>query len=315
MKAVVVNSFDEIPTFQDFREPEARAGEVILTVNAAALSPIVKALASGKHYASDGRVGFVPGVDGIGTDSDGRRFYFLFPVAPFGSMAQISLAARAMTVPVPEAVSSVQAAAVVTGALASWIAYSRRARLQIGETVLIIGATGASGSMAVQTAKHFGAGKVIAVGRNEAKLGRLEADVKITLDDNADEQLREQFDQGVDVVLDFLWGEPASRVLTAATKDRPSRLGQARIRYVQLGTMAGDEIALGGNILRGSGLELMGSGIGSVAVTELLAGAGELLSATHAAGFDTNYESLPLSCFQEAWGGNPDVRYILMPDQ
>lgn len=313
MKAAVVNSFGVPPSFQDFREPEAGDDETVVTVDAAALSPIVKGLASGRHYASGTTAGFVPGVDGVGTAPDGRRLYFLFPKAPFGSMAEKSLVAKTMTAPVPDELASDHAAAIVTGALASWVAFSRRAKLQKGETVLILGATGASGSMAVQTARHFGASRVVAVGRNTVKLDRLDADVKIALDGQADTALRDQFDRGIDVVLDFVWGDPAARVLRAATRDRGSRTGEPRLRYVQLGTMAGDEIAIRGDMLRSTGLEIIGSGIGSVAVTDLLAGAGELLAAALQAGFDTQFKSLPLHAVKEAWSGDADTRYILMP--
>jgi NADPH:quinone reductase-like Zn-dependent oxidoreductase len=313
MQAAVVNSFGVPPSFQDFSDPEAGDGEAVVTVHAAALSPIVKALASGRHYASGASAGFVPGVDGVGTDGTGRRVYFLFPKAPFGSMAEKSLVASQMTVPVPDNLSSECAVAVATAGLASWIALSRRARLQSGETVLVIGATGSAGSMALQTARYFGASKVIAVGRDEAKLMRLDADVKIALKDDADNALRAQFDQGVDVVLDFVWGEPAVRVLRAATKDRGSRTGEPRLRYVQLGTVAGDEIAIRGDMLRSTGLELIGSGIGSVAVKELLAGAGELLAAAPAAGFNAPFTSMPLRAVADAWNGDSNVRYILTP--
>ncbi|WP_420962606.1 quinone oxidoreductase family protein [Brucella sp. IR073] len=313
MKAAVIGSFGTPPSFQDFKEPEAGDGETIITVEAAALSPIVKALAAGKHYASGPTAGFVPGVDGVGIDAEGKRVYFLFPKAPFGSMAEQSLAFRAMTTPVPDELAADRAAAIVTGALASWVAFTRRARLVKGETVLITGATGSSGSMAVQTARHLGASKIIAVGRDKSKLDRLDADVKIPLGEDADIALRDQFDQGVNVVLDFVWGEPASRVLRAATRNRGSRTGEPRLRYVQLGTMAGDEILIRGDMLRSSGLELMGSGIGSVAVTDLLAGAGEVLAAAREAGFDTPFESVSLSAIAEAWNGSADTRYILKP--
>ncbi|AGS26599.1 Zn-dependent alcohol dehydrogenase GroES-like protein (plasmid) [Rhizobium etli] len=315
MKAAVVNSFGIPPSFQEFPLPEAGDDETIITVEAAAISPIVKLLASGRHYTSGNTAGFVPGVDGIGRDAEGKRVYFLFPKAPFGSLAEKSLATRAMTVPIADGLASDRAAALATGALASWVALSRRAKLQRGETVLIVGATGSSGSMAIQTARHFGAIRIVAVGRNEQKLDRLDADVKIALDDDADRKLREQFDQGIDVVLDFVWGEPAVRVLRAATKDRGSRMGEPRLRYVQLGTMAGAEISIRGDMLRSTGLELIGSGVGSVAVADLLAGAGELLDAAPIAGFDTNFTSVPLSRIENAWNGDPNIRYILLPGQ
>jgi len=313
MKAAVVNSFGVSPSFQDFREPQASDGEAVVEVHAAALSPIVKGLASGKHYASGATAGFVPGVDGVGVDAAGRRVYFLFPKAPFGSMAEQSLVASQMMVPVPLDLSDERAAAIATAGLASWTALSRRARLQTGETVMVIGATGSAGSMALQTARYFGASKVIAVGRDETKLNRLDADARIVLNDDADGALRAQFDAGVDVVLDFVWGEPAIRVLRAATRNRGSRTGEPRLRYVQLGTVAGDEIPIRGDSLRSTGLELIGSGIGSVAVKDLVAGAGELLTAAAAAGFHTEFTSVPLRSVADAWNGDPDVRYILTP--
>jgi len=313
MKAAVVNSFGAPPSFQDFREPEAGDGESVVQVHAAALSPIVKALASGKHYASGTSARIVPGVDGVGTDASGRRVYFAFPKAPFGSMAEKSLVATQMTVPVPENLPAERAAALATAGLASWIALRRRARLQTGESVMVVGATGSAGRMALQVARHLGASEVIAVGRNEAKLDRLDADVKIALNDGADAALRAQFDRGVDVVLDFVWGEPAVRLLRAATRDRGSRAGEPRLRYVQLGTLAGEEIPVRGDMLRSTGLELLGSGIGSVAVKQLLEGAGELLAAAAGAGFDAPFKSLPLRAVADAWSGDPDVRYVLVP--
>jgi NADPH:quinone reductase-like Zn-dependent oxidoreductase len=313
MKAAVVNTFGVEPAFQDFREPVAESGEAVVTVRATALSPIVKGLASGKHYASGASAGFVPGVDGVGIDETGRRVYFLFPRAPFGSMAEKSLVPSHLLVTVPESLTDDRAAATATAGLASWIALTRRARLQRGETVLVIGATGAAGRMALQTARHLGATRIIAVARDTLKLEPLAADVKIALNDDADDALRAQFDQGVDVVLDFVWGEPARRVLRAATRDRGSRSGEPRLRYVQLGTAAGDEIPLRGDMLRSTGLELIGSGIGSVSIQELLAGAGELLAAAADARFDAPFEALPLRAVRDAWHGDPQVRYVLVP--
>lgn len=313
MKAAVVNTFGIPPTYQDFPEPEAAPGEQIITVRAAPLSPIVRALAAGRHYTSGAKAGFAPGIDGVGIDDAGCRVYFLFPKAPFGSMAQRSLVATDMMTPVPDALSDEYAAALVTAGLASWTALSRRARLVGGETVMVVGATGAAGAMALQVARHLGARKTIAVGRDRARLDRLDADIRIALDGHADAALRAQFDAGVDVVLDFVWGEPAARVLAAATRGRASRSGEPRLRYVQLGNIAGESIAMRADMFRSSGLELLGSGIGSVALRELVLGAGELLAAAAPARFDVPFTSLPLHAIAEAWSGAPDVRYILAP--
>lgn len=313
MKAAVVQTFGVAPHVTEFREPEASSDEVVITVSAAPLSPIVKALAAGTHYSGGGTAGFVPGVDGVGRDPQGRRVYFLFPKPPFGSMAQRSLAVSNMLVPVPDALADDQAAAISTAALASWVALTRRAPLAGGETVLVNGATGAAGSMALQVARHLGAAKVIAVGRNRDRLSMLDADAHIALDDKADATLRTAFDRGVDVVLDFVWGEPAMAVLKAAATDRGGRGGEPRLRYVQIGNSAGPEISLRADMLRSSGLELIGSGIGSVAVKELLAGAAELLSAAANANFTPGFTSVPLTNVAQVWNDDSGVRYIVRP--
>ncbi len=314
MKAAIVREFGEAPVYGDFEEPSAQAGQSVIEVRVAPLSPIVRALAAGRHYTSVASAGFVPGIDGVGLDPDGRRVYFLFPQSPFGSMGERSLVSSQMTAPVPEALSDVEAAAVATAGLASWIAMTRKAPIQEGQTILINGATGAAGAMAAQIARRFGAGKVVAVGRNKTRLAKVDADVRIQLAQDADALLRAQFDEGVDVVLDFLWGEPAKRLITAATQQRASRTGEPRLRYVQLGSIAGDEIGLRADSLRGSGLELLGSGIGSVAVSELIAGAAELMAQAAKTRFEAPVEVLGLHEVAKAWDGPEGVRYLLAPD-
>ncbi|WP_313167941.1 zinc-binding alcohol dehydrogenase family protein [Massilia oculi] len=312
MKAAVVNAFGATPLYQDFRDPQAAPGERVIAVRAAPLSPIVRALAAGRHYTSGASAGFAPGIDGVGVDETGRRVYFLFPKAPFGSMAQRSLVADDMVTPVPDTLTDEYAAAIATAGLASWNALSRRARLDGGEVVMVLGATGAAGAMALQVARHFGAGRVIAVGRNAAKLARLDADEIIVLDDGADAALRAHFEAGVDVVLDFVWGEPAARVLAAAAGP-VMRSGAPRLRYVQLGNIAGESIALRADLLRSTGLELLGCGIGSIAVKEMVAAAGELLAAAATTRFDVPFASMPLHAIADAWNGDGDVRTILTP--
>lgn len=313
MKAAVVNAFGATPLYQDFPEPQAAPGERVIAVRAAPLSPIVRALAAGRHYTSGASAGFAPGIDGVGVDETGRRVYFLFPKAPFGSMAQRSLVADDMVTPVPDTLTDEYAAAIATAGLASWNALSRRARLDGGEVVMVLGATGAAGAMALQVARHFGAGRVIAVGRNAAKLARLDADEIIVLDDGADAALRARFEAGVNVVLDFVWGEPAARVLAAAAAGPVMRSGAPRLRYVQLGNIAGESIALRADLLRSTGLELLGCGIGSIAVKEMVAAAGELLAAAATTRFDVSFASMPLHAIADAWNGDGDVRTILTP--
>ncbi|MFP3614623.1 zinc-binding alcohol dehydrogenase family protein [Paraburkholderia sp. SIMBA_050] len=315
MRAAVVHAFGSPPVFGHYDEPEAGDGETVVNVSVAPLSPIVKSLAAGKHYASGAAAGFVPGIDGVGTDSDGRRVYFLFPKSPFGSMAEKALVATSSVVPVPDGVADERAAAVVTAGLSSWVALRARAKLQAGETVLINGATGSAGALAVQIATNLGASRIIATGRNETKLASLPAAVdRIPLDPNADEALRRAFAEGVDVVLDYLWGEPATRIIAAATAKRGSSAGEPRLRYVQIGSIAGESIAISAHSLRSSGLEILGSGIGSLSMDELVTGARQLLAALPEAGFDTPVKILPLSAVAQAWqDGADDYRLVLCP--
>lgn len=313
MKAAVVRDFGAPPVIEDHPEPAAGEGELLIRVLAAPISPIVRALASGRHYSGTGEAGFVAGVDGVGTDPDGRLRYFLFPKSPLGSMAELSVASTSMTVEVPSDLSATRAAAVASAGLASWIALTRRAPIEPGATVMIAGVTGAAGSMAVQIARHLGAKRVVGIGRSAERLSGIALDAAIPLDEDADAGMRAEFDRSVDVVLDFIWGDPATRLIAAATSGRGARTGEPRLRYVQLGTIAGDTIPIRGDALRSSGLELLGSGIGSVPVQELARGAGELLTVADKAGFDATYVTHPLSQVAEAWSAPADVRRLLIP--
>ena len=120
MNAAVVESFDKPPRYGTFREPVAGEGEALVKVRAAALSNLVKGQASGKHYSSSAEMPFVPGYDGVGTLPDGKRVYFFGPPAPFGAMAEWSIAAASRTILVPDAVDDVTAAALGNPGLASW---------------------------------------------------------------------------------------------------------------------------------------------------------------------------------------------------
>ena len=150
--------FRKAAAFCDLSRAESRAsGEVLVKVRAAALSNLVKGQASGKHYSSGSELPFVPGYDGVGTLPDGRRAYFFGPPAPFGAMAEWSVAAASRTILLPDAVDDVTAAALGNPGLASWGALLGRARLQPGESVLVNGATGVAGQQAIQVAKVLGA--------------------------------------------------------------------------------------------------------------------------------------------------------------
>ena len=283
MKAAVVQTFDAPPTYSTFDDPIANpdASEVLVNVTAAALHRIVKSLASGTHYGSAGLLPFVPGVDGVGTLQSsfgplpaGTRVLFGSARPPFGTFAEQSVASGHMLIPLPNALPDATAAAIANPAMSSAVALMR-AQFQPGESVLILGATGVSGQLAVQIAKSRGARRVIATGRNPqalAQLTTLGADTTISLDQPAEAlttALRDELaTHGVDIVLDYLWGPPAEALL-AAIAQRGLNQAAPRIRYIQIGNMAGPNITLPAATLRSSGLELLGSGFGSASLEQI----------------------------------------------
>jgi NADPH2:quinone reductase len=183
MKAAVVEAFDRSPSYAEFADPVAGDGELLVRVSAAGLHQVVRALAGGKHYGNTGALPFVPGVDGVGRLADGQRVYFGAARPPFGTFAELSITRSWMTVPLPDGLDDVTAAALANPAMSSRAALMR-AGFVAGESVLVLGATGVAGQLAVQVARRLGAKAVTAVGRNPralARLGALGADTVIPL--------------------------------------------------------------------------------------------------------------------------------------
>ncbi|KAA6476717.1 zinc-binding alcohol dehydrogenase family protein [Agrobacterium rhizogenes] len=304
MKAAIVRGAGQQPAYEDFEKPALSAGENLVHVSAAAISQIVKSRASGAHYSSANQFPFVVGIDGVGRLEDGRRVYFVLPRAPYGSMADVAPVPSNRCIALPDDLDDVTAAAIANPGMSSWAAFRERARLEPGETVLINGATGTSGRLAVQIAKYLGAAKVIATGRNADSLKTLErlgADVTIPLTQDKptlEAAFKEQFAGGVDVVLDYLWGESAESLLGSAAKAGKDAVP---IRYVQIGAISGADISLPGAVLRSSAITLMGSGIGSISLDRLVNAIAELFQATVPGGFEIATTIAPLSEVEKAW--------------
>jgi NADPH:quinone reductase-like Zn-dependent oxidoreductase len=213
--------------------------------------------------------------------------------------------------PLPDELDDVTAAAIANPGMSSWAAYTERARLKAGETVLVNGATGTAGRLAVQIARHLGAGKVIATGRNADALksvAALGADVTIPLVEDGvalEDAFKQQFADGVDVVIDYLWGRSAERLLIAGAKAGPDAVP---IRFVQIGSVSGPDITLPSAVLRSSAIEMMGCGIGSVPLDRLFNAIGELLHAVIPAGFRIETTPVPLSEVERAWPRDDSTR-------
>ncbi|HTT75727.1 MAG TPA: zinc-binding alcohol dehydrogenase family protein [Candidatus Binataceae bacterium] len=318
MKAAIVKEAGKWPVYGDFPEPPIVSGEHYIHVTAAAISQVAKSRAAGTHYSSTGQFPFIVGVDGVGWLDDGSRVYFVLPRAPYGSMAERTVVPASQCLPLPDNLDDVSAAAIINPGMSSWAAYRERAKLKPSETVLVNGATGTAGRLAVQIAKHLGAKKVIATGRNPEALrdvAALGADVTVSLveDDAVEESFKKQFAAGVDVVIDYLWGKSAERLLIAAAKAGEEGVP---LRFVQIGSISGSNISLPSAVLRASAIELMGSGIGSVPRDRFVSAIADLLHAAVPADLKIATRPVPLSQVEDAWTWTDSTkRTVLMVNQ
>jgi NADPH2:quinone reductase len=321
MKAAVLRTFGKPPRFEDFPDPKPSGGEVIVHVKAASLKNIEKMMASGSHYDSHRELPVVCGIDGVGTLDDGTRVFCGGPRPPYGMMAERTVVSRAWCLPIPDAVNDLTAAALPNPALSSWLPLVWRAKLKPGETVLILGTTGVAGKLAVQIAKHLGAGRVVAVGRNRSVLGSLRdlgADVTIPLDqpDKAliDAFARESDHRPFDVILDYVWGHPTEVLLDALTGHN-LRGEPTRTRLVQVGEMAGPSIALSAAALRSSGLELYGGGGGSVPPAAIFEAFPQIWALAASGKLRIDLEQAPLVEVEVAWQRKdlPGRRLVIVP--
>jgi NADPH:quinone reductase-like Zn-dependent oxidoreductase len=273
MKAAVVNTLGQSPVYADFADPQPDDGAVVATVEAASLKNLDRGLISGAHYGSAAlKLPIVAGIDGVARLDDGRLVYAR-AIDPFGLMAERTLIDPRRAVELPAGVDAVVGAAIPNPGVSAWFSLEYAGRLQPGQRVLVLGATGVTGAVAVQLAKaQFGAGNVVVAGRNADRLAWLRtvgADDVIALgsEDLAERVAAEHAAQPFDVVIDYLWGSPAEQVL-AALGNNDLGTGFHATRYVEVGTMAGPTVSLPGGILRSAGIEICGFGIGSVPPAE-----------------------------------------------
>jgi NADPH:quinone reductase-like Zn-dependent oxidoreductase len=280
----------------------------------------VKALAAGTHYGSAGELPFIAGVDGVGKLEDGTRVYFGTLRKPFGTMAEIAPAAEWITLKLPDGVPDEVAAALANPGMSSWAALKYRAQFKADESVMILGATGVAGKLSVQIAKRLGARRVVACGRNLAALEELRAigaDAVISLGEQRDALvavLRKEFaENGIDVVLDYVWGAPAQAAFDAMLMKGLAH-DSKRIRYIQIGESAGKTVELAASVLRSSGVEVYGSGFGSVSLTDIMKAVGDFFAEAAKKPFQMEIEQVPLRDVESAWTRKEDgVRIVFRP--
>ncbi|MGE5325438.1 MAG: quinone oxidoreductase family protein [Deltaproteobacteria bacterium] len=320
MKAAVLRSIGRSPGFEEFAEPRPQEGEVLVQVLAASLKPIDKQLANGTHYASPRNLPVICGTDGVGRLADGTRVFFGGPRRPYGSMAPRTVVPRAFCFPIPEGVSDESAAALINPGVSAWLSLSHKTKIAQGETVLILGATGIAGRLAVQIAKLLGAGRVIASGRNEQALNALlslGADILVPLG-SSDEEVKDAFhqaagDQGFDVIIDYLWGRPTELLLSAMTRTEFARFIK-QTRLLQVGETAGPAISLPAAALRS--IPLVISGTGGIPPQNVLVDAVQQVFNLAAQGkLAVNTEQVSLADIESAWQWETEsgLRLVIVP--
>jgi NADPH:quinone reductase-like Zn-dependent oxidoreductase len=267
MKAAVIFQKGEMPQYTEFPEPVVKNDdEILISVKAAAIKHFDKARASGRHYSAvhGKQNATVIGGDGVGLLADGTR---VFAFGSNGMIAEKAVIEKNRMIKLPEGIDDATAAALPNAVAGSAMALRFRAGMQPGETVLINGATGFTGKIAVQIAKHYGAKKIIVTGRNEETLKSLlalGADEIVSIKQD-DEQFIAQLKEihnntPIDIIIDYLWGHTAELILSSL---KGKGLFTHKVRFVSVGAVTGEKIQLSAENLRSVDLQLSGSGLGS----------------------------------------------------
>jgi NADPH2:quinone reductase len=314
MRAAVIERYGEPPVLRDVPEPKAD-GSSLVEVIAAPLNPVDISIAGGKFYAGSPPTPYVPGGEGIGrlqqNGKAGPRVYFRAAL-PNGAMAERAVVSRGQAIPIPDSVPDGVAAALGTPGMAAYLGLTRRAELKAGETILILGASGVLGTIAVQVARLLGAGRVIAAARDERGLARakeLGADATVDLKqtDGLTDRIKEASGGQLNVVIDPVWGAPGVAAMEAL-----SPFG----RFVQLGASAGQEAVVKSGVVRGRYLSVLGYNTFVVPWEEQAAAYRTLVDYVVAGQLKVEFEILPLEAAPEAWkqqAASPHRKLVLSP--
>ena len=319
MRAAVVTSFAEPPRYVSFDDPVARGDhQEVVTVVAAGLHPRVRSGADGSHYSSTGVLPLIPGVDGVGRTAGDELVYFVLLDTRWGSMAEETVIDRRRSITLDPGVDVVAIAAAMNPAMSSWVALRRRVDFSPGRSVLVLGATGNAGQLAVQVAKQLGASRVIAAGRDAERLALvsgLGADATISLlgDEDAVDHALGQAASTVDLVIDYTWGAPTQRALPAVLSHR---LDPAQpLTWLQIGAIAGPTIELRSSWLRAARVDIVGSGQGSIPISSFVEELSALAAEIAAGTFAVSPVPTPLSDVHDAWRRPtvPGARIVFTP--
>jgi NADPH:quinone reductase len=301
MRGALVTELGATPVVQEVPDPVPGEGDLLVQMDGAALNPVDITIAAGQFYLGHPPLPFVAGTEGVGRVVSGGSLEpgtrVFTTAARSGTHAERFLAAESSSWVLGEEGDDAEAAALGIAGLAGWMAVEHRGRLERGERVLVLGATGTVGHVAVQAAKLLGADRVVAAGRNRERLERvlrLGADEVVVLgDDDPAESLAAAFpDGGPELVIDPLWGAPA----LAAIRNAP-----VGMRLVNLGQSAGGSIELPSALVRGRLLEIIGHTVFELPLEAKAAAHRTMLEHVAAGRMHVELETVPLDQHAGAW--------------
>jgi NADPH2:quinone reductase len=309
MRATVVTELGRPPEAGEAAEPGPGDGDVLVDVHAAPVNPIDLAVAAGRNPAGHPPLPFVPGCEGVGT-LDGRLVWVYrggIGIARNGCMAERVAAPQEAITHVPEGADPALAGAMGIAGMAGWASLSWRVPVREDDVVLVLGATGTVGTVAVQTARLLGARRVVAAGRDREALDRLPADATVPLEGDLAEAFREACDGGPTLVFDPLWGEPGAAAVEAAARGA---------RIVQLGQSAGPTAELTSAAIRFKGLEIHGFSAFNIPKDVLDREYARLVEHAMRGDISIEIERVPLDGVAAAWeqqAQSPHRKLVLIP--
>lgn len=327
MQAVHIDAAGAAPAEVTIPEPRPEPGYRVVDLVGAGVHVVVRARASGRHYSSSNRWPIVPGVDAVARTADGSLVYTGGAVDPGGTMAQRFAVPDRFAIPLPDGGDPLAVAAGVNPAMSSWIPLGERAA-ELTEsglgTVVILGATGAAGRLAIANAALLGAEAIIAVGRNAERLEELSAPaptrlrtVRLTGTDNDAGALADAIGGSVpSTILDYVWGSTAEAMFEALTR-QPIGDGVTETRYVEIGSMGGSSAALPAALLRSRRIAVAGSGLGSLSPSAMLRLMPELVTRLADGRLTVPYRAYPMADVALAWKAaatDSAQRVVIVPD-
>jgi NADPH2:quinone reductase len=299
VRAVIVSGYGGAPTVGEWRASTPREGEALLHFVAAGLNPVDVAIGAGRFYLPLPTPPYVAGAEAVATVISSARFARgtrVWSLSTTGRFAERFVARDADLVPVPDGVSSSLAAAVGIAGLAGWMPITTRGALLPGERVLVLGASGVVGQVAVQAARAAGASWIVAAGRSVAgreRALRRGADVAVGVGDgDFGARLADAAGDGIDLVVDTLWGEPL--VASVAVL-------RAGARIVHVGTASGPTAALAGGPLRGKRIDIRGFAVFSEAHDDRVREYAAVCQAAADGTVAVDIDEVPLADAPDAW--------------